>query len=164
MGADDAASKEQGALRLVERLLEDETTGNVLDALGAAEGGAQHDGFKHHIRRLALVPTRELLRNVITLLDDKAAERDPQAQCEALDRRFRTLDKPDLVRLLGLAAAALLAHDRALEAYIREHLASDAEAGELSLLRAALIRLTASLSRHEEARKPQQDEVVGRNA
>ena len=154
-GGDAAVSMEQGGLLMVERLLADESLGTVLGALSASDGTSPQDAFKHHVRRLALVQTREMLLKVVALLDEKEAERDPHAQREALYRRIGTLDTPTLRRLLGTAVETLQAQDQALEAYVRQHLVPDVEAGNLSLLRAALIRMTASLSRHEQARKAQ---------
>jgi acyl transferase domain-containing protein len=140
-------SIQQGALHLVEGLLEDETAGAVLDALSAPDAAPNQNGFKHHLRRLALPQTRELLLKVVALLDEKT-ERDPSELRDELSRRIEGLDTIALRRLLGAAIETLQVRDASLEAYVRKHLAPNAEAGELSLLRAALIRLTANLSRH----------------
>lgn len=149
---DAALSIERGAMRLVEGLLEDEAASAVLDALSVPDGATKHDGFKHHVRRLALPQTRELLLKVVALLDEKT-ERDPLGLREERCRSIEGLDTLALRRLLGVAVEILQAQDAALTAYVREHLAPASEASELSMLRAALIRLTANLSRHEQALK-----------
>lgn len=155
---DSSAAPEAGAnddlAELIVGWLDYDKAGELARILGSPDSATQAEGIKHHLRRLALEPTRELLGRAAALLSEKDALLAAEAQRALMTEQLARLEPAQLRALLMTAAESLWQQDALLEAYLSRQVTAGADSHwDLAFARSVLVKFTELLRNREQLLK-----------